>query len=73
MNARSNPSRTTATIIGYRHSCDELEAENQALIVQIQELRARLCGRIPPAFAPLGSLHSTEGNIRVTAGRLRVP
>ena len=62
MTTRSNPSRKTATMIGYHHLCDELEAENQALIVQIQELRARLCGRVPPAFAPLGSLHGSEAS-----------
>jgi len=33
---------TNATIIGYRHLCDQLEAENQVLRIQIQELRSRL-------------------------------
>jgi len=55
MNAHFNPSRQIATIIGYRHLCDQLEAENQVLRIQIQELRSRLCGRVAPAFAPLDS------------------
>ena len=70
MTTRSNPSRKTATMIGYHHLCDELEAENQALIVQIQELRARLCGRVPPAFAPLGSLH---GIVTLSNGERKKP
>jgi hypothetical protein len=60
MNMHFNPSRQIATIIAYRHLCDELEAENQALRIQIQELRSRPCGRGAPAFAPLDSFHNSE-------------
>lgn len=51
MNAHFHPSRRTATIIGYRRLCDQLEAENENLKHQIQELRSRLCGRSAPALA----------------------
>jgi hypothetical protein len=46
----SCPSRTSATITGYRRLCDELETENQALKIQNLELRAQLCERIAPTF-----------------------
>jgi hypothetical protein len=61
MNIYSAPSRRISTIIGYRHLCDELEAENQALTIQLRELRARLCDRVAPAFAPLNSLQTAGG------------
>jgi hypothetical protein len=49
----SCPSRTSATITGYRRLCDELESENQSLRIQNLELRAQLCERIGPTFGLL--------------------
>jgi hypothetical protein len=64
--------RAIATITGYRQLCAELEIENQALKAQNLELRAKLCGRIAPAFEPLDDPEAIAPSIGRTTAATKI-
>jgi len=75
MNAHTCSPRILATIAGYRRLCAELEAENQALRFQNQQLRSGANERVASIFDPLDVgelivLSPTWSNVAATSADL---